>query len=190
MSRSRFVTNFLPGELSVQVHQIFLKLWGTYCTSGYQVRYATALCNKKTKSDRQAKTTLAKLAQFCGPARPRHLLGGAFMSARVEELKRGANAAVSRLEFSLALAHLDEAIALSPSAALLFSNRAYVHEMLQQPERALSDAERSVQLAPEYAKGHLRRGRALIALGRFDDASERLQLASQRRRPFLRCTTS
>ena len=164
-----------------------------YCTrgtSGYQV----PVCHSSryvTKSDPPSqKPALAKLAQFCGPARPRHLLGGAFMSARVEELKRGANAAVSRLEFSLALAHLDEAIALSPSAALLFSNRAYVHEMLQQPERALSDAERSVQLAPEYAKGHLRRGRALIALGRFDDASERLQLAAQRRRPFLRCTTS
>ena len=55
-----------------------------------------------------------------------------------------------------------------------------MHETLGQPSAALSDAQQCLKLAPDSSKGHLRAGRALIGLGRIDEALEVLERAVAR----------
>lgn len=102
------------------------------------------------------------------------------MTTRATELKRLANAAIGALDMQAALRHLDAAITLAPEEAALWINRAYVHETLGQPSAALSDAQQCLKLAPDSSKGHLRAGRALIGLGRIDEALELLERAVAR----------
>ncbi|MEQ2170465.1 hypothetical protein GOODEAATRI_000547, partial [Goodea atripinnis] len=45
-----------------------------------------------------------------------------------------------------------------------FGNRSYCYYCLEQYPQALGDAERSIELAPEWAKGYFRKGRALIGM--------------------------
>ena len=96
---------------------------------------------------------------------------------RAEELKRLANAAIGRFDFEEALRLLDDAISLEPEQAALWSNRAYVHESLKQPAKALSDAQHCLKLAPDMPKGQLRAARALMALGRVEEALPMLERA-------------
>lgn len=102
------------------------------------------------------------------------------VTVRVAELKRLANAAIGALDMQAALRHLDAAVKLAPEEAAHWRNRAYVHEMLGQPAAALSDAQQCLHLAPDSSKGHLRAGRALVGLGRIDEALELLERAVSR----------
>lgn len=50
--------------------------------------------------------------------------------------------------------------------AVLYSNRSAARlKVAGEKQKALTDAERAIQLAPQYAKAHFRRGQALRALG-------------------------
>lgn len=45
-----------------------------------------------------------------------------------------------------------------------FGNRSYCYYCLEQYPLALADAERSIQLAPDWPKGHFRKGSALMGM--------------------------
>lgn len=45
-----------------------------------------------------------------------------------------------------------------------FGNRSYCYYCLEQYPEALTDAERAIQLAPDWPKGHFRQGRALMGM--------------------------
>lgn len=45
-----------------------------------------------------------------------------------------------------------------------FGNRSYCYYCLEQYPQALADAERSIQLAPDWPKGHFRKGSALMGM--------------------------
>ena len=53
---------------------------------------------------------------------------------------------------------------------LLFSNRSYAYASLNQFAEALNDAEKVVQLRPDWPKGFFRKGSALYGLGQYEDA--------------------
>ena len=93
-------------------------------------------------------------------------------SERVADLKAKANAAVTKSDFSTAVAHLTEALLeMQPGAKELWSNRAFALSAMGKHAEALVDAQRCIDMAPTFSKGYLRAGRALIALGRHSDAT-------------------
>ncbi|KAL4447812.1 hypothetical protein ABPG75_005031 [Micractinium tetrahymenae] len=89
----------------------------------------------------------------------RHLLG----------LRQEGNALFAAGDYRRAADAYTRALELDADA-ILFSNRAACHLKLGQAEQVLADAEQATQLRPEWPKGHFRRGCALEALGRLDEA--------------------
>lgn len=69
-----------------------------------------------------------------------------------------------------ALERYNLAVHLAPNSPLHLSNRAHVLLLLNRPLAALTDADHAVRLRPDWGKGHYRRGIALSALGRHEEA--------------------
>ncbi|XP_029050675.1 LON peptidase N-terminal domain and RING finger protein 3 [Osmia bicornis bicornis] len=69
-----------------------------------------------------------------------------------------------------ALERYNLAVHLAPNSPLHLSNRAHVLLLLNRPQASLTDADHAVRLRPDYGKGHYRRGMALSALGRHEEA--------------------
>jgi len=59
----------------------------------------------------------------------------------------------------------------------LYSNRAASYSALNMHTEALADADKCIQLKPQWVKGHFRRGIALVKLGRFDEAVDSFQIS-------------
>ncbi|MED6271536.1 hypothetical protein CHARACLAT_021301, partial [Characodon lateralis] len=67
-------------------------------------------------------------------------------------------------QYAQAVCMFTEAIKCDPKDYRFFGNRSYCYYCLEQYPQALGDAERSIELAPEWAKGYFRKGRALIGM--------------------------
>ncbi|XP_054655323.1 uncharacterized protein zgc:123010 isoform X2 [Dunckerocampus dactyliophorus] len=68
-----------------------------------------------------------------------------------------------------------EAIKCDPIDYRFFGNRSYCYYCLEQYTQALADAERSIQLAPDWPKGHFRKGSALMGMKRYSDAQKAME---------------
>eukprot|EP01124_Arcella_intermedia_P008971 TRINITY_DN15766_c0_g1_i3.p1 TRINITY_DN15766_c0_g1~~TRINITY_DN15766_c0_g1_i3.p1 ORF type:complete len:922 (-),score=214.55 TRINITY_DN15766_c0_g1_i3:938-3703(-) len=64
-----------------------------------------------------------------------------------------------------------------PSNHTIYSNRAAAYMHLDQYQLALKDAEKCLNLVPEFVKAHFRRGKALLGLELFSEAVDALSLA-------------
>ena len=96
----------------------------------------------------------------------------AVRKAKALELKAKGNAALSAGDNGAAVKAYSGAIRLDPTNHVLFSNRCAVYLKSGQPKKALADAEDCISACPAWAKGYGRRGAALFALGRLDEALE------------------
>ncbi|CAA0194845.1 Tetratricopeptide repeat [Arabidopsis suecica] len=85
-----------------------------------------------------------------------------------EEAKAKGNAAFSSGDFTTAINHFTEAIALAPTNHVLFSNRSAAHASLHQYAEALSDAKETIKLKPYWPKGYSRLGAAHLGLNQFE----------------------
>lgn len=65
-----------------------------------------------------------------------------------------------------------QAIEADPSQHVYFSNRSAAYLSKKDAENALSDAEQCIKLNTSWAKGYSRKGAALHALRRYDEAKE------------------
>jgi TPR repeat protein len=65
-----------------------------------------------------------------------------------------------------------DAIALDPSVAVYFANRAAALQRLNEHKSALADCEKATRLDPGYRKAYTRKGHAHTALGQFHEAVE------------------
>ena len=63
-----------------------------------------------------------------------------------------------------------KAIDYDPTNHTNYSNRSAAYCNLEQYELALKDAEKCVQIAPDWVKGHFRKGKALIGLKQYTEA--------------------
>jgi tetratricopeptide (TPR) repeat protein len=81
------------------------------------------------------------------------------------------------MDLGRAISYLDDAIKLTPEMKELWSNRSHAWEIMHEHEKALADAEKTIELAPEWPKGYLRCARALMSLERGMEAMERLRTA-------------
>ncbi|ESQ35603.1 hypothetical protein EUTSA_v10007205mg [Eutrema salsugineum] len=87
-----------------------------------------------------------------------------------DEAKARGNAAFSSGDFTSAIRHFTEAIALAPTNHVLFSNRSAAHASLHHYADALSDAEKTVELKPDWPKGYSRLGAAHLGLNQLQEA--------------------
>jgi hypothetical protein len=96
-----------------------------------------------------------------------------------EAKREEGNSAFKASDFLQAAVFYTEAIELCPSLHLAWANRAQCMLQTGQPEKALGDAVRCTELAPDYAKGWFRKGMALHALKRFGEAIPALVKAEE-----------
>jgi len=89
---------------------------------------------------------------------------------KVTELKDKGNAALQANNFTEAIKCYSDAIALDPTNHVLFSNRSAAHAKAGSYQKSLEDAETTVQIKPDWAKGYSRKGSALAYLGRYDES--------------------
>ncbi|KAK3158587.1 hypothetical protein QOZ80_2AG0139090 [Eleusine coracana subsp. coracana] len=82
-----------------------------------------------------------------------------------DEAKAKGNAAFSAGRFEEAARHFTDAIALAPGNHVLYSNRSAALASLHRYSDALADAEKTVELKPDWAKGYSRLGAANLGLG-------------------------
>ncbi|XP_037117802.1 LON peptidase N-terminal domain and RING finger protein 3-like isoform X1 [Syngnathus acus] len=89
---------------------------------------------------------------------------------RAGRLRREGNGLYSGKKVEAALEKYNQAIMISPTDHILFSNRSQIHSSLKHYEKALSDAEMACRLMPLWSKGHVRKAQALMSLGRTEEA--------------------
>ncbi|CAJ1067645.1 hsp70-Hsp90 organizing protein 2 isoform X2 [Xyrichtys novacula] len=78
-------------------------------------------------------------------------------------------------EYAQAASMFTEAIKCDPKDNRFFGNRSYCYFCLEQFPQALADAERSIQLAPDWPKGHFRKGSALMGMKRYSEAEKAME---------------
>eukprot|EP00429_Kryptoperidinium_foliaceum_P065813 CAMPEP_0176051006 /NCGR_PEP_ID=MMETSP0120_2-20121206/25356_1 /TAXON_ID=160619 /ORGANISM="Kryptoperidinium foliaceum, Strain CCMP 1326" /LENGTH=445 /DNA_ID=CAMNT_0017384445 /DNA_START=27 /DNA_END=1365 /DNA_ORIENTATION=+ len=98
---------------------------------------------------------------------------------RAEEKRTEGNEAFRANDFLQAAVYYTEAINICDDLHLAWANRAACFLKTGQPEKALEDAIKCTELAPEYAKGWFRKGMALHALERYGAAIPALCHAEQ-----------
>ncbi|KAG7216381.1 hypothetical protein INR49_021786 [Caranx melampygus] len=78
-------------------------------------------------------------------------------------------------QYAQAVTMFTEAIKCDPKDNRFFGNRSYCYYCLEQYPQALADAERSIQLAPDWPKGHFRKGSALMGMKRYSEAEKAME---------------
>ena len=91
---------------------------------------------------------------------------------QVNVLKEKGNTALQQGNYDEAINFYSAAITIDPENHVLYSNRSAAYAKKEQFSSALTDAEKTVQLRPDWGKGYSRKGSALAYLGRTDEAIE------------------
>ncbi|XP_015608933.1 stress-induced-phosphoprotein 1 [Cephus cinctus] len=89
---------------------------------------------------------------------------------KVSALKDKGNAALQEGKFEDAIKFYTEAIALDGNNHVLYSNRSAAYAKAEEYKQALEDAEKTIELKPDWAKGYSRKGSALAYLGKIDES--------------------
>jgi len=109
-------------------------------------------------------------AEEAKEAEARRAAASADRERLVEQLKAEGNAVFREGRYADAANLYSQAAELDPHNGVLFSNRSGALTALGAYDRALMDANRCVELRPEWPKGHARRAAALHGLKRFLEA--------------------
>jgi len=96
-----------------------------------------------------------------------------------EDLKKQGNAALQAGNVKEAILLYGQAIAKDSSNKVFYSNRSAAYMKAEDFRSALSDGEKAIELAPTWAKGYSRKGAALYALARFEEAKIAYEEASK-----------
>ncbi|RWS25050.1 stress-induced-phosphoprotein 1-like protein, partial [Leptotrombidium deliense] len=94
----------------------------------------------------------------------------------LEEKTKG-NQFFTKGDYPSAIRHYNEAIKRNPDDAKLYSNRAACYQKLAEFQLALKDCEDCIRLEPNFVKGHVRKGFALLAMKEFGKATSAFQKA-------------
>lgn len=89
-----------------------------------------------------------------------------------ESLKTLGNQAFAAGNYTDAIEHFSAAIAVDPENHVLYSNRSAAYSSLKDYKSAAADAEKTVSIKPDWAKGFSRKGAALHGLGNMEGACE------------------
>ncbi|XP_078792159.1 uncharacterized protein LOC101161853 isoform X2 [Oryzias latipes] len=75
-------------------------------------------------------------------------------------------------DYNMAVKYFTHAIKFNPKEFKLFGNRSFCYEKLLEYDKALTDAEISLDISPDWVKGLYRKGRALAGLKRYEEAAQ------------------
>lgn len=90
-------------------------------------------------------------------------------------LKNKGNEALAANKFDEAIEFYTEALKLDGNNHVLYSNRSAAYAKSKEYNKALEDAEKTIQIKPDWGKGYSRKGSALAFLGRIPDAFQAYQ---------------
>jgi DnaJ family protein C protein 7 len=90
------------------------------------------------------------------------------------EVQQEANLLYNQGNYARAVERYTDGLALNPSSAVLFSNRAQAFTKCQQYERAVEDCHRAIELDPAFVKSYHRASACYIKLGELGKAKEML----------------
>merc|ERR1712123_126887 len=96
-----------------------------------------------------------------------------------EDLKNQGNQALKVGNIKEAIDLYGKAIATDSTNKVFFSNRSAAYMKAEDYRSALTDGEQAIELAPTWAKGYSRKGAALYALARFEEAKIAYEEASK-----------
>ncbi|CBF82501.1 hypothetical protein AN9124.2 [Aspergillus nidulans FGSC A4] len=82
-----------------------------------------------------------------------------------DALKAEGNKAFAAKDYPTAVEKFTQAIELDSNNHVLYSNRSAVYAAQQEYEKALADAEKAVEIKPDWSKGHQRKGAAYRGIG-------------------------
>ena len=94
--------------------------------------------------------------------------GPVFAQDRAEEAFRKGSEALDELDYTTALAHFDQALALDANHADAYAKRGQLYWMLLQHERAVPDLTRALELDPDRPWAYYFRGVSQMHLRHFD----------------------
>ena len=89
-----------------------------------------------------------------------------------KDFKDQGNVCLQAGNFVEAIEAYTKAIELDPLDHIFFSNRSAAYLSNGDAEKALEDAQKCTEIIPSWAKGHSRKGAALHALKRYDEATD------------------
>lgn len=89
-----------------------------------------------------------------------------------EELKNKGNEAFQKGDYEGALKFFTQAIEIDPNNHVLYSNRSACYAKMEKGNESLQDANKTVELKPDWAKGWGRKGAAHHLLGQLEEAAE------------------
>jgi len=102
------------------------------------------------------------------------------MTTPADQWKNKGNTAYSSKNYNEAVKCYSEAIKLdTTSNPALYTNRAAAYAGLNDWEKSLSDANKSLSINPEWLKGYFRKGAALFELKRWEEAVQAYKKAVQ-----------
>ncbi|KAL6487226.1 hypothetical protein MHYP_G00038520 [Metynnis hypsauchen] len=107
-------------------------------------------------------------------ARTREVSGSESVTKSASLTEKGIRL-VQEGQYSQAVSMFTEAIKCDPKDYRFFGNRSYCYYCLEQYPLALTDAEKSIQMAPEWPKGYYRKGSALMGLKRYSEAEKAME---------------
>ena len=96
-----------------------------------------------------------------------------------ENFKNLGNEAFQKGEIEVAIDYYSRAIELDPENYVFYSNRSAAYMKNDSKSKALKDAEKCVELAPNWSKGYNRLGAAQQALKRYEAAIESFKKSIQ-----------
>jgi len=90
-------------------------------------------------------------------------------SPAAEQWKNNGNAAFQKGNHAEAVRCYSKAIEIDPNNAVYFTNRATAYAGMQDWEKELEDANKSLTLKADWVKGFFRKGQALVELKRYEE---------------------
>ncbi|XP_057327614.1 LON peptidase N-terminal domain and RING finger protein 3 [Microplitis mediator] len=131
----------------------------TYCRNCYETGKSCRACGQKLGPVTETNVLVQRLVEKWWPR-----------EAEASRARHEGDLLLKDGHPAQALERYDLAVRLAPNSPLHFSNRANVLLILNRPQASLNDADHAVRLRPDWGKGHYRRGVALSALGRHEEA--------------------
>jgi stress-induced-phosphoprotein 1 len=92
------------------------------------------------------------------------------MAEAATALKDAGNKCLAAKDYAGAIAKYTEAIALDPANSVFYSNRSAAYLSKGDASAALADADKCIELKPDWSKGYGRKGAAHHALHEYDEA--------------------
>ncbi|XP_066590063.1 LON peptidase N-terminal domain and RING finger protein 3 [Prorops nasuta] len=131
----------------------------TFCRNCVEPAKNCRVCGQKIASVGETNVLVQRLVEKWWPR-----------EAEASRARHEGDLLVKEGRLGQALERYNLAVHLVPSSPLHLSNRAQILLMLNRPQAALTDSDHAIRLRPDWGKGHYRRGLALSALGRHEEA--------------------